>query len=206
MNKLSDISRENAYEDDEVQTGTCSYEGGGFSPMFSKKRKHPDPSHNHKAYASRQTGSQEPYAETKLGTRTQVLSNGKRPLHSPNIVIIPAKKVRTQVPGRKPVPHVGGPMTAGPHTHTGTKMDASSDTNSYQDERTSLHHVDSFGKRNVEVESPVSRGPSLDEVVASKSKKKKTKYSEPLYSVGSGKVTCNPYTLPEYEFHIPLTF
>lgn len=67
-------------------------------------------------------------------------------------------------------------------------MDASSDTNSYQEERTSLQHCDSFSKRTVEVESPVSRNPSLDEMAA-KSKKKKIKYSEPLYSQGSGKVT-----------------
>jgi hypothetical protein len=129
---------------------------------------------------------QEPYAETRGPTRMQVLPNGKRPLHSPNIVIIPAKKVRTQVPCRKPGPHMSGVMSVGPHA--GTKMDASSDTNSYQEERTSLQHCESFSKRNVEVESPVSRDPSLDEMTA-RSKKKKTKYSEPLYSLSSGKVT-----------------
>ncbi|KAJ3691886.1 hypothetical protein LUZ61_000021 [Rhynchospora tenuis] len=189
-NSVADLSRENAYEEDEVQTGTYAYEEG-FSPKFSKKRKHPDPSHR-KAYASRlhETGVQailqEPYPDTKPPVQTQVLSNGKRPLHSPNIVIIPAKKVRTQVPGRKPGPHFSGAMAAG--MHTGIKMDASSDTNSYQEERASVQHCDSFGRRNVEVESPVARGgPSYDELVA-KSKKKKAKYSEPLYSsVGSGK-------------------
>jgi hypothetical protein len=187
---IADISRENAYEEDEVQTGTCAYEGG-FSPKFSKKRKYPDTSH-HKAYASRlhemgaQAIPQEPYAETKPPTRMQVLPNGKRPLQSPNIVIIPAKKVRTQVPGRKPGPHMSGMMSIGPHA--GTKMDASSDTNSYQEDRTSLQHCDSFSKRNMEVESPVSRGPPLDEMAA-RSKKKKTKYSETPYSLSSGKVT-----------------
>nr|XP_010917964.1 chromatin modification-related protein EAF1 B isoform X2 [Elaeis guineensis] len=164
---VADGSRENAYEEDEGETGTCylpgAFEGGLSSKFAHKKRKNMQQKCPELSY--------EPCLESKSGN--QSLSFGKRPSGTLNGVSIPTKRVRSAARQR-----VVSPFSAGvtESLQVTSKTDVSSgDTNSFQDDQSSLHGG-SLPRKNMEIESTVDfkRQLSYDgNEISTKSRKKK---------------------------------
>lgn len=125
-----------------------SFEGGKPSKFSQRKRKH-----LMKAYAARpyEMGSDPPFVqciENKVGNH-QTIVIGKRPANTLN-VSIPIKRVRTASRQR-----VISPFNAGTHgcIQASNRTDASSgDTNSFQDDQSTLHGG-SHAPNSMEVES-----------------------------------------------------
>ncbi|KAM3731635.1 hypothetical protein ACB098_12G179200 [Castanea mollissima] len=140
---------ENVYDEDEGETSMLclpgAFEGSKSTKFAQKKRKHLT-----KSYASRsfEVGADLHYGQCTTGTQQSMLM-GKRPA-SLNVGSIPTKRMRTATRQR-----VLSPFGAGA---TGTiqaqvKTDASSgDTNSCQDDQSTLHGGSQIQK-SVEVES-----------------------------------------------------
>ncbi|WVZ99822.1 hypothetical protein U9M48_045066 [Paspalum notatum var. saurae] len=143
----SDLHQESAYEEDEGET--CTYLSAKAYDCGHKK-KHLMQQHISAArpYEIGTNVPYEPYMESKSGNQP-VLLIGKRPT---SFLAIPPKRIRTASRQR-----VASPFHAdasGPPQVT-SKTDASSgDTNSYQDDRNSLHGV-SLPWRNTDFESTV---------------------------------------------------
>nr|CAD1828645.1 unnamed protein product [Ananas comosus var. bracteatus] len=107
---------------------------------------------------------------------SQPLLNGKRPSNSLNVGHIPTKRVRTAIRTRLVSPFTAGPAGS---VHVNSKTDVSSgDTNSYQDDRSSLQGG-SLLKKNMEVESTVDFERQMPyECVDASTKSKKKKKSK----------------------------
>ncbi|KAJ1264384.1 hypothetical protein BS78_09G259100 [Paspalum vaginatum] len=128
----ADLHRESAYEEDEGETCTYlspkAYDGG-------HKKKHLVQQHISVArpYEIDTNVPYEPYMESKSGNQPLLL-NGKRPT---SFLAIPPKRIRTASRQRDASPFHAD--ASGP-PQVISKTDASSgDTNSYQDDRNSLH-------------------------------------------------------------------
>ncbi|KAL2336842.1 hypothetical protein Fmac_011288 [Flemingia macrophylla] len=139
---------EAAYDDDEGETSTYYlpgiYEGGRSSKSLPKKHKNRIKSCTHKAS---EIATDLPYGHYSTGSQPPVVL-GKRPSNL-NVGTIPTKRVRTASRQRvvSPFAVVSGTV------HAQAKTDASSgDTNSFQDDQSTLH-VGSQVHKSVEVES-----------------------------------------------------
>ncbi|KAL6615442.1 hypothetical protein ACP70R_037712 [Stipagrostis hirtigluma subsp. patula] len=174
FDSVADLSMDNAYEDDEGERRTYLIPGtydGGMASKSSHKKKHP--LHLRISGArSYETGADipyEPFPESKSGNQ-QVLSNGKR---TTDFLSIPIKRIRTAARQRVVSPFPAG--VAGTPQFT-SKTDASSgDTNSCQDDQSSLHGG-SYPRKNADIESTVDFDRQLlydGSEVSTKSKKKK---------------------------------
>ncbi|XP_072959370.1 chromatin modification-related protein EAF1 B-like isoform X2 [Typha angustifolia] len=174
---VADGPQDNAYEEDEGETCTYllpgTYKGGLSSKSGLKKRKNMQ----QRAFATQiyDVGadiSYEPCLDSKSGNQPLLL-NGKRPPSSLNVGQIPTKRIRTAARQRVVSPFIVG---VSGQLQVSSKTDASSgDTNSYQDDQSSLHGG-SLHKKNTEVESTVDFDRQLpydDSEVSKKSKKKK---------------------------------
>ncbi|KAG6722046.1 hypothetical protein I3842_03G142200 [Carya illinoinensis] len=135
----------NAYDEYEGETSPFSLPGSKSSKFSQKKRKNPMKSYNSRSY---EVGADLPYGHFTTGTQQSMLI-GTRPA-SLNVGPIPTKRMRTATRQR-----VLSPFGAGA---TGTiqaqlKTDASSgDTNSCQDDQSTLHGGSQIQK-SAEVES-----------------------------------------------------
>jgi hypothetical protein len=144
----SDLPQENAYEEDEGETCTFlspkAYVGGSISNMVHKK-KHVMPQRISLARPY-EIGTYVPYQpcmESK--SRNQpLLSNGKRPT---SFLAIPPKRTRTAARQQ-----VVSPFHAG--ASVPPQDFSSGNTNSYQDDQSSLHS-ESLPWRNMDFESTV---------------------------------------------------
>ncbi|XP_062203024.1 chromatin modification-related protein EAF1 B-like isoform X2 [Phragmites australis] len=174
FDSVADVPMENAYGDDEGEAHTFLLPGtydGGFTSKLNHKKKHPLQQRMNGARAY-ETGADMPYEsflENKSGNQ-QVLSSGKR---TSDFLSVPIKRIRTAARQR-----IGNPFpanVAGIPQFT-SKADASSgDTNSCQDDQSSLHGG-TFPRRNTDVESTVDFDRQLlydGNEVSTKSKKKK---------------------------------
>ncbi|XP_059660279.1 chromatin modification-related protein EAF1 B-like isoform X2 [Cornus florida] len=134
--------QENAYEEDEGETSTYllhgNFEGSKASNFAQKKRKKLTHSYGARSY---ELGADLPYMqcmENKVGTQQSVLM-GKHPANSLNVGSIPTKKrVRTAASRQR----VRSPFSAGTSgcVQAPNRTDASSDdTNSFQDDQSTLH-------------------------------------------------------------------
>lgn len=122
-----------------------AFEGSKSSKSNQKKRR------NLKIYASRsyEAGADLPFAQCTSATQ-QSMFMGKRPA-SLNVGSIPTKRMRTASRQRVVGPFGGG--ATGSNVQAQMKTDASSgDTNSFQDDQSTLHGGSQFQK-SVEVES-----------------------------------------------------
>ncbi|XP_008790645.2 chromatin modification-related protein EAF1 B-like isoform X2 [Phoenix dactylifera] len=174
---VADGSRENAYEEDEGETGTYYLSGafeGGLSSKFTHKRRKnmQQKSCAPRSYEVGTDLSYEPCLESKSGN--QSLSFGKRPSSTLNVGSIPTKRVRSAARQR-----VVSPFSAGvtESLQVTSKTDVSSgDTNSFQDDQSSLHGG-SLPRKNMEIESTVDFRRQLpydgNEISTTKSRKKK---------------------------------
>lgn len=173
-----DVPMENAYGDDEGDVRAYLSSGhydGSLASKLSHKKKH---SLQLRMNGTRQyeTGgdmSYEPFLESKSGNQ-QFLSNGKR---TNDFLSVPTKRIRTAVRQRVVSPFPSG--VAGTSQFT-SKTDASSgDTNSYQDDQSSLHGG-SFSRKNADIESTMDFDRQLlydgNEVSTKSKKKKKSKH------------------------------
>ncbi|KXG22683.1 chromatin modification-related protein EAF1 B isoform X1 [Sorghum bicolor] len=175
----SDLPQENAYEEDEGETCTYlspkAYDGGFVSNMVHKK-KHVMPQRISVARPY-QIGTYVPYEpcmESK--SRNQpLLSNGKRPT---SFLAIPPKRTRTAARQRVVSPFHAG--ASGPPQVTNKTDVSSGDTNSYQEDQSSLHGG-SLPWRNTDFESTVDSDRQLPydagEMCTKDIKKKKIKNS-----------------------------
>ncbi|KAA8543485.1 hypothetical protein F0562_021020 [Nyssa sinensis] len=178
-------SQENAYEEDEGETSTYflpgAFEGSRSSKFAQKKRKNSIKSYTARSY---ELGADLPYMqcmENKVGTQQAVLM-GKRPANSLNVGSIPTKRVRTASRQRLLSPFSAG--TSG-CVQAPNKTDASSgDTNSFQDDQSTLHggsHI----PNSLEVESVGDFEKQLPfdsaEVSTKPKKKKKAKHLGSTY-------------------------
>ncbi|XP_020218821.1 chromatin modification-related protein EAF1 B isoform X2 [Cajanus cajan] len=170
-----------AYDEDEGETSTYYmhgvYEGSRSSKSLQKKHKNKIKSCTHK---SSEIGIDLPYGHYSTAAQPSVLF-GKRPA-SLNVGTIPTKRVRTASRQRVVSPFAGVSGTV----HAQAKTDASSgDTNSFQDDQSTLHG--SQIHKSVEVESigdfekqlPYDCGET-----SVKTKKKKPKNLGPAYDQG----------------------
>lgn len=168
---------ESVYEEDEGETSTY-YLGGGFdgnksSKFTQKKRKNLMKSHNVRSY---ELGADVPYGNYSNGSHQSMLL-GKRPANSLNVGYIPTKRIRTA--SRQRVVSTFGAGAAG-SLQVPAKTDASSgDTNSFQDDQSTLHggfHI----QKSMEVESAGEFEKQLPydcaETSAKPKKKKKPKH------------------------------
>lgn len=173
-----DVPMDNAYGDDERETRTYLLPGaydGGLASKNSHKKKHPLPQRIN-GVRSYEIGAdspyEPPYLESKSGNQ-QLLSNSKRT----DFLSIPIKRIRTAARQRVVSPFPAGASGTPQFTN---KTDASSgDTNSCQDDQSSLHGG-SFSRKNADVESTVDFDRQLlydgSEVSTKSKKKKKTKH------------------------------
>ncbi|OEL27980.1 Chromatin modification-related protein EAF1 A [Dichanthelium oligosanthes] len=179
----SDLLRDNAYEEDEVETCTYlspkAYDGGCLSNMGHKKKHLMQQRINiARPYEIGISVPYEPCLESKSGNQP-LLSNGKRPS---SFLAIPPKRVRTAARQRVVSQFHAG---ASGQPQVTSKTDASSgDTSSYQDDQSSLHGG-SLPWRNTDFESTVDSDRQLpydaSEVCTKANKKKKLK--NPGYKV-----------------------
>ncbi|XP_062213704.1 chromatin modification-related protein EAF1 B-like isoform X2 [Phragmites australis] len=199
---VADLPMENAYGDDEREAHTYllpeNYDGG-LASRYSHKKKHPLQPRMNGARPC-ETGSDMPYEflESKSGNQ-QFLPNGKR---TADFLSIPTKRIRTAARQRVVSPFPAG--VAGTPQFT-SKTDASSgDTNSCQDDQSSLHGG-SFPRKNADIESTVDFDRQLlydgNEVSTKSKKKKKPKHlgyktqqsvAESCTLMAPGKGTYNP--------------
>ncbi|CAN6193213.1 unnamed protein product [Urochloa humidicola] len=171
---VSDVPVENVYGDDEGEVHTYLLPGaydGGLASKLSHKKKYPVPQRMNGARPY-EIGSDMPYGpflENKPGNQ-QFVSNGKR---TTDFLSIPIKRIRTAARQRVASPFPAG--VSGTPQFT-SKTDASSgDTNSCQDDQSSLHGG-SFSRKNADIESTVDFDRRLlydGSEVSTKSKKKK---------------------------------
>ncbi|KAF8783591.1 hypothetical protein HU200_000531 [Digitaria exilis] len=176
----ADMLPENAYDEDEVRT--CTY----VSHMGHKKK------HlmHQRISVTRQyeIGTNVPYEpclESKSGNRP-LLSNGKRPT---SFLAMPPKRIRTAARRVVSPFHAGA---CGPPQVT-SKTDASSgDTNSYQDDQSSLHGG-SLPWRNTDFESTVDSDRQLpyDASEACTKANKKKKVKNPGYKIAQNTIKCS---------------
>uniref|UniRef100_A0A0D9XV79 Myb-like domain-containing protein n=1 Tax=Leersia perrieri TaxID=77586 RepID=A0A0D9XV79_9ORYZ len=164
--------RGNAYEDDDVEASTYllpgSYDGGLASKSYKKKHMMQQRMNGTRHYGTSVDMPYDPYVESKSGNHP-FLSNGKRPS---DLFNIPTKRIRTAARQRVVSPY---PANASGATAFTNKTDASSgDTNSCQDDQSSLHGG-SFPRKNVDIESTADFDRQLydSSEVSTKSKKKK---------------------------------
>ncbi|XP_019450094.1 PREDICTED: chromatin modification-related protein EAF1 B-like isoform X1 [Lupinus angustifolius] len=140
-------SEEITYDEDEGETGYYLpgvYVGSRSSKSVHKKHKHRMKSYTHK---SSEVGTDLAYAHYTSGTQPSAVFV-KRPA-SLNVGAIPTKRMRTASRQRVVSPFAVATGTV----QTQTKTDASSgDTNSFQDDQSTLH-VGSQIQKSVEVES-----------------------------------------------------
>ena len=169
-----DVPMENVFGDDEAEGRTYLLPGaydGGLASKLSHKKKHPVPQRMNGArpYEIGSDMPYEPFMESKPGNQ-QFVSNGKR---TTDFLSIPIKRIRTSARQRVVSPFPAG--VSGTPQFT-SKTDASSgDTNSCQDDQSSLHGG-SFSRKNVDIESTVDFDRQLvydGSEVSTKSKKKK---------------------------------
>lgn len=166
-----------AYDEDEGETSTYylpgAFEVNKSSKFTQKKRKH-----SMKLYAGRpyEVGVEVPYGHGIMGSQQSSLI-AKRPTSNLNVGSIPTKRIRTASRQR-----VISPFNATPtgSLQAPTKTDASSgDTNSFQDELSTLHGGLQIQK-SVEVESVADFERQLTydsaETSAKHRKKKKAKH------------------------------
>lgn len=147
----ADLAQDNAYDEDEGET--CTYllaetYDGGLLPKMGHKKKHimRQRINSARPYEIGTDVSYEPCLERKSGNQ-QFFSNGKRPS---SFVGIPTKRIRTAARQRVVSPF---PTSVGGTPHV--KTDASSgDTDSYQDDQSSLHGG-SLSWKNADYESTV---------------------------------------------------
>uniref|UniRef100_A0A0E0LRU8 Myb-like domain-containing protein n=1 Tax=Oryza punctata TaxID=4537 RepID=A0A0E0LRU8_ORYPU len=174
---VADAHRGNAYEDDDVEASTYLLPGtydGGLASKSSHKKKHlmQQRMNGTRHYGTGVDMPYDPYLESKPGNQP-FLSNGKRPSDFFNI---PTKRIRTAARQRVVSPY---PANASGATAFTSKTDASSgDTNSCQDDQSSLHGG-SFPRKNVDIESTVDFDRQLydgSEVSTKSKKKKKSKH------------------------------
>ncbi|XP_062180648.1 chromatin modification-related protein EAF1 B-like isoform X2 [Phragmites australis] len=173
----ADFPQENIYEEDDGDTCTYlsaeAYDSGFLSKMSHKKK-----NIMHQRISSArpyEIGTNVPYGsclESKSGNRP-LLSNGKRPT---SFLTIPAKRIRTAARQRVVSPFHAG--ASGPPEVTSKTDVSSGDTNSYQDDQSSLHGG-SLPWRNSDFESTVDFDRQLPydagEVCTKANKKKKLK-------------------------------
>lgn len=169
-----DVPMENAYGDDESEAHTYLLPGaynGGLASKNSHKKKHHllQRMNGARSYEIGADSPYEPpYLESKSGNQ-QLLSNGKRT----DFLSIPIKGIRTAARQRVVSPFPAGASGTPQFTN---KTDASSgDTNSCQDDQSSLHGG-SFSRKNADIESTVDFDRQLlydGSGVSTKSKKKK---------------------------------
>ncbi|KAL7587536.1 hypothetical protein Lser_V15G38958 [Lactuca serriola] len=170
-----DAVAENAFEEDEGETNTYylpgGFEGHKSSKAAQKRRK------NFKIYGGRsyEMGGDVSFMQTG-GTQPSILS-GKRPATSLN-VSIPTKRVRTASRQRIISPFHAGTSGSVQAPH---RTDASSgDTNSFQDEQSSLHGGSQI-PNNMEAESvgDYEKQLQFDSMEVSNRPKKKKKVKHP---------------------------
>ncbi|KAK9282032.1 hypothetical protein L1049_004944 [Liquidambar formosana] len=176
---VEELSQENAYDEDEGETSTYylpgAFEGSKSSKFAQKKRKTLMKSYNGRSY---EFGADLPYGQCTVGSQQSVLM-GKRPANNPNVGSIPTKRVRTASRQRVVSPFSAG-ATGG--LQAPTKTDASSgDTNSFQDDQSTLHGGSQIQK-SLEVESVVDFEKQLPFDCAEISKPKKKKKAKHLSS------------------------
>ncbi|ONM40660.1 Chromatin modification-related protein EAF1 B [Zea mays] len=175
---VTDVPMENAYGDDESEAHTYLLPGaynGGLASKNSHKKKHhlPQRMNGARSYEIGVDSPYEPlYLESKSGNQ-QLLSNGKQT----DFLSIPIKRIRTAARQRVVSPFPAGASGTPQFTN---KTDASSgDTNSCQDDQSSLHGG-SFSRKNADIESTVDFDRQLlydgSEVSTKSKKKKKTKH------------------------------
>jgi hypothetical protein len=173
-----DVPMENAYGDDESEAHTYLLPGaynGGLASKNSHKKKHHllQRMNGARSYEIGADSPYEPpYLESKSGNQ-QLLSNGKQT----DFLSIPIKRIRTAARQRVVSPFPAGASGTPQFTN---KTDASSgDTNSCQDDQSSLHGG-SFSRKNADIESTVDFDRQLlydgSEVSTKSKKKKKTKH------------------------------
>ncbi|TKY66125.1 Chromatin modification-related protein EAF1 A [Spatholobus suberectus] len=138
-----------AYDEDEGETSTYYlpgvYEGSRSSK--SSQKKHKNRIKSYYIHKSSEIGTDLPYGHYSTGAQLSVLF-GKRPA-TLNVGPIPIKRMRTASRQRVPSPFAVVPGTV----QAQAKTDASSgDTNSFQDDQSTLH-VGSHIQKSVEVES-----------------------------------------------------
>ncbi|VAH77085.1 unnamed protein product [Triticum turgidum subsp. durum] len=169
---VPDVHRENAYEDDEAEAYTYllpeTYDGG-LASKSSHKKKQQQRMNGRRPYDNGVDLPYDPCSESKPGNHP-FLSNSKRP---PDFLSIPIKRIRTAARQRVASPFSAG--VAGTPQFT-SKTDASSgDTNSCQDDQSSLQGG-FVPRKNAEIESTVDFDRQLiydGSEVSTKSKKKK---------------------------------
>lgn len=175
---------ENVYDEDEGETSTFSlpgaFEGSKSSKFAQKKRKSLMKSYNSRSY---DVGADMPYGHYTTGTQQSMLM-GKRPANL-NVGSIPTKRMRTATRQRVLSPFSTG---ATGNMQAQVKTDASSgDTNSCQDDQSTLHGGSQIQK-SVEVESVGDFEKQLPYDCAETSiklkKKKKAKHLGSTYDLG----------------------
>ncbi|CAN6349991.1 unnamed protein product [Urochloa humidicola] len=194
----SDLLRENAYEDEGETRAYLSpkaYDGVCLSNM-GHKNKH---QMQQRISVARpyETGTDMPYEpclESKSGNQP-LLPNGKRPT---SFLAIPPKRIRTAARQRVVSPFHAG--YSGPPQVT-SKTDAlSGDTNSYQDDQSSLHGG-SLSWRNTDFESTVDSDRRLpydaSEVCTKANKKKNLK--KPGYKIPQNAVNSSVPTSVKFQ-------
>lgn len=168
-------SQDNAYEEDEGETSTYYFPGafeGSKPPKFGhKKKKNPTKSFTARANDLGMDFAFMQRMENKVGTQQSMLM-GKRPANSLNVGLVPTKRMRTASRPRVLSPFSvdtpGG--VQGP-----SRADASSgDTNSFQDDQSTMHGGSQF-PHSLEVDSTGDFENHLlfDSTEVSKPKKKK---------------------------------
>lgn len=173
-----DVSTENTYGDDEGEARTYLLPGAydsGLTSKLSHKKKHPVPQRMNgtRPYEIGSDMPYEPFLESKPGNH-QFMTNGKR---TADFLSIPIKRIRTAARPRVVSPFPAGASGTPQFT---SKTDASSgDTNSCQDDQSSLHGG-SFSRKNADIESTVDFDRQLlydgSEVSTKSKKKKKSKH------------------------------
>ncbi|GAV70699.1 HSA domain-containing protein/Myb_DNA-bind_6 domain-containing protein [Cephalotus follicularis] len=176
---------ENTYDEDEGETSLYylpgAFEGTKSSKSSQKKRKNLMKSYTPRSY---ELGADLPYGQCTNGSQQSVLI-GKRPANSLNVGSIPTKRVRTAYRQRVVSPFNAG---AAGGVQAPVKTDASSgDTNSFQDDQSTLHGGSQIQK-SVEVESvgDFEKQSQYDfaETSAKPKKKKKPKHLGTSYEQG----------------------
>ncbi|KAJ6814156.1 chromatin modification-related protein EAF1 B-like isoform X1 [Iris pallida] len=174
---VPDGPREYVFEEEEGETGSYflpgAFEGSLSSKFTHKKRK----KSQQKSYAARlyDAGADLSYDPCLEGTSANqgFMFVGKRPSSSLNVCSIPTKRVRTAARQR-----IVSPFSAGVSgtLQVTSKTDISSgDTNSFQDDQSSMHGG-TQARKNMEVESTVDfeKKITTDGIeISTKSKKKK---------------------------------
>lgn len=190
LTHVADMPMENAYGDDEGEARTYLLPGAydGLASKLSHKKKHPLPHRMNGArpYDIGADMSYDPILESKPGN--QKPTNGKR---TTDFLSIPIKRIRTAARQRVVSPFPAGASGTPQFTN---KTDASSgDTNSCQDDQSSLHGG-SFSRKNADMESTVDFDRQLlyDGSEVSTKFKKKKKLKHPGYKTPqSGAESCS---------------